>query len=193
MLNNLSPQRRWLLAIVAVILVNALVWLYGLSPALDKIEVARDELQTVEEQRDSLQQRLDQLNAIDIDALQEEMEHCNIQVPEQGRLRELITELEKVAQGLGLRVVELTIQDPTDLEPYLVTPLSLELIGQYSALKKYIIALEEHERLLLVDNFSLEAEDSGITITMDIVVFAEDFDYITPHQAPGRTNPFEVR
>jgi len=193
--NKLTPQRLWLLAIIAVVLVNALVWVYGLSPALDRIEAANNQLHMIEGQRKSLQQRLEQLNAIDTIALEAEMEHHSILIPRQGKLREIVTELESMANQLGLGLVEISISEPSILDSFLVTVLALELSGGYSAITEYLLSLEEHERLLFVDNLSLEVNEStgSLDCSMSIVIFAEDFDQITPYEAPGSDDPFVGR
>lgn len=193
MANNLSTQKKWIIAIVAVILINVGVWFYGLSPAMERVKAAQAELSSLRGQRDNLQQRVEELNAIDTVALEQELEACRIRIPQVGLLREFITELEKVAISERLVIDRLSIAEPSARDQFLVTSISLILGGQYSSMVKYLTYLENHARLVLVDSVNFRAGSDGtLKCTLDLVIFAENYDSITPYKAPGRVNPFRL-
>lgn len=190
-MSNLSTQQKWILAIICVILVNVAVWLYGLSPAIEKVEAAQDALRRRQEEVKRLQQRLDELHSIDAEALAAEMAGYNIQIPEQGFLREFVTELEAMAHTRRLELGRITISEPSPQDQFLASYITLSLKGSYFAIIDYVTALEEHPRLIFVETFKLSGQQSRVDCSIDLVVFAEDFDAITPHDGPGRTNPFQ--
>ncbi|HOB35192.1 MAG: type 4a pilus biogenesis protein PilO [Firmicutes bacterium] len=191
MKTKLTTQQKWILAIIGVILVNVAVWMYGLSPAIGKVEAAREALSRREEEARRLQQRLEQLNAIDTEALEEQMAQYDVQIPQQGLLREFITELEAMAASRRLELGRINISEPSPRNPYLAVFITFSLKGNYFNVMDYIIALENHPRLLFIDTFRLSRQQSGVECSIDLVIYAEDFDPITPHDAPGRANPFE--
>ena len=82
MKTKLTTQQKWILAIIGVILVNVAVWMYGLSPAIGKVEAAREALSRREEEARRLQQRLEQLNAIDTEAWKSKWP-SDVQIPQQ--------------------------------------------------------------------------------------------------------------
>ena len=43
-MNKLTLQNKWILAAVAFVLINVLVWYFGLSPTLNKIQAAQNQL-----------------------------------------------------------------------------------------------------------------------------------------------------
>lgn len=176
--------------ICAIILVNVAVWLYGLSPALDKIQAVRDELSRAEQQKTQLEQRLEQLNAIDVDTLQAELELLELQLPELGLLREFITELESMADELSLGIESLSASVPLAADPYTAIDFSFSVSGRYRDVFSYLQALEEHQRLLLVRTFNMSGSGDDVTCNLQVSIFAQDFEPHTPHEAPGRNNPF---
>lgn len=190
-MTKLSPQHKWILAIIGVVLVNVAIWMYGLSPAMEKVEVAQDQLRRRQEESARLEQRLEQLNSIDTDALEEAIAGYNVLIPEKGMLREFITELERMAEVRGLSFNRITISEPSLQDQFLATFISIGIEGSYSSLINYVTSLEEHQRLLFVETFRLTGRsDTTVDSTIDLVIFAEDFDEITPHAASGRNNPF---
>lgn len=193
MASKLSTQHKWIIAIIVVIIINIGVWFWGLSPAMERVKAAEAELDARQGKRDNLQKRLDELNAIDTVALEQELEVQWIRIPQVGLLAEFITELEKVALGEKLVVDRLSISEPSAREQFMVTSISINLTGQYPALVKYLTFLENHSRLVIVDSASFRAASDGkLQCTIDLDIFAEDFDPITPHKAPGRDNPFRL-
>jgi Tfp pilus assembly protein PilO len=190
---KLTAQKKWIIAIIAVILINVAVWFYGLSPAMEKLKAAQAELSSRQGERDSLKKRVDELNAIDTVALELELEAHRIRIPQLGLVREFITELEKVAITERLIVERLSIAEPSAREQFLITSISLNLAGQYSSMVKYLTFLENHTRLVLVDSINFSAGADGILkCTIDLEIFAENFNPITPYKAPGRVNPFRL-
>lgn len=193
MANKLTTQHKWIIAIVAVIIINIGVWFWGLSPAMERVKTAEGELNARQGKRDSLQQRLEELNAIDTASLEQELEAHRIRIPQEGLLREFITELEKVALGERLVLERLSIAEPSAREQFLVTSISLSLAGQYNAMVRYLTFLENHPRLVIVNSAGFRAgTDGSVKCSIDFEIFAENFDPITPYQAPGRVNPFRL-
>ena len=69
--------------------------------------------------------------------------------------------------------------------------LSASITGDYEQVKAFLHALEEHERLIIVQVAPVAA---GIPSTVNSAsIFAEEFEHLTPYEAPGRSNPFEER
>jgi Tfp pilus assembly protein PilO len=189
-MSKLSTHQKWLLVILAVILINFAVWYFGLSPALEKVKAARKEFSTVEQQKISLQKRLGELNAIDAPVLQQEMDLMNVQVPELGYLREFLVYIEETAAKLGVELGNISIAEPREAGSYLSLDFSLSINGTYAQLYSFLKTFEQNERLLLVHSFNLSGEEK-MSSSIQFTIYAEDFDQYTPHKAPGRENPFK--
>lgn len=192
-MSKLTTQHKWIIAIVVVILINVAVWFLGISPSMERVKAAEAELLSRQGQRDNLQQRLEELNAIDTVALEEEMAAYKIRIPQLGLTAEFITELEKVALTNKIKLERLGISEPAAREQFFITPISLILHGNYTSLVKYLTFLENHSRLVLVDSMDF-SRGTGETMkcSLDLIIFAENFNPITPFKAPGRANPFRL-
>ena len=187
-MSNLTSRHKWMLAIGLIVLVNVTVWLYGLSPAIDEISALEDEIASVESELATLEQLLEQYNAIDVEGLQQEIEVLNRSVPETGLLGEFITELEATAREMGLTLGRVTASQPREKEPYWAVDISFpDLQGDYHQFFNFLQMLEQHERLLHVGAFFIRG---GESFNMNMTIYAEDFEFHTPYQAPGRDNPF---
>lgn len=190
-MNKLTTQHKWILAALAFVFINVLVWYFGLSPALNKIEAAQNQLAGVEQDKKKLEQNLAKLNAIDSAALQAQADSLALQLPEQGLVRELLTGLESLAVDKGVSLSSISASEPYEEVPYLAMDFTLKLSGSYPALFSYIQALEEGERLLTLGVFGIKEEkDKGAQCSLQFTVYAEDFNRLTPFEAPGRKNPF---
>lgn len=189
-MNKLSTQHRWILVGVAIVLVNVAVWYFGISPSLDRLETVKAEHASAEQQLVRLEQRLEELNAIDVEALQREMAELNLQLPELGMLREWLVEVEQLAGQLGLKLDTISAHPPREEGSYLFLDMSITLAGSYSGLYSFIDYMESHERLVLVRSFGFRESNDGVSTTILIGLYAEDFYDYTPHTAPGRNDPF---
>jgi Tfp pilus assembly protein PilO len=193
MMSKLTTQHKWILVLLVFVLVNAAVWMWGLAPALKRVQAAHGELDQTEQRRDRLQQQLEQLNAIDCEALGEQQVLLNPRVPEQGLLREFIHGLVDMAEVAGMPLPSVSISLPTEVEPYDSVTLTTTVQGNYKQVKDFLIALEEHERLILIRNYSIGGTAGDLSCTISFSIFAEGFEQLTPNEAGGRTNPFEDR
>jgi Tfp pilus assembly protein PilO len=191
--SKLTTQHKWILVLLTFVLVNAAVWMYGLAPALDKVEAARAELDQAQQRKDKLKQELDNLNAIDADAFNQEWEAINLQVPDKGLLREFIHGLVDMTDEMGLPLPSVSISSPATEEPYFSVTLSASITGSYEQLKAFLIALEQHERLILIRSYSFSGAEDVLSCAVSFTIFAEEFEHLTPYEAPGRDNPFEVQ
>ncbi len=187
-MSKLTARHKWMLAIGLVVLLNLAVWLYGLSPAIDEINALEGEIEIVETELASMEQLLEQYNAIDVEALEQQLEGLNRNVPEMGLLGEFITELEATTQEIGLSLGRVTASAPREVESYWAVDISLgQLAGDYHQFFSFLEMLEQHERLLHVNTFVI---GGGESFSMNMTIYAEDFELHTPFQAPGRDNPF---
>jgi Tfp pilus assembly protein PilO len=193
MLNKLTTTHKWILVLVAIVLVNVVAWMYGLAPAIDRVEAARDQWEQTRQRRDRLQQQFEQLEAIDTDALAEQWEAINPRVPEEGLLREFIYNLVDLTDGMGIPLPSITIGAPEEVAPYFSVSLSASITGDYEQVKAFLHALEEHERLIIVRVYGLSGSGDSINCQFRFSIFAEEFEHLTPYEAPGRSNPFEER
>ncbi|HBS92587.1 MAG TPA: hypothetical protein DEA85_01095, partial [Firmicutes bacterium] len=160
-------------------------------PTLNKIQAAQNQLAKTEQEKEGLEQNLTKLNAIDTAALQAQEDSLALQLPEQGMVRELLTGLESLAAGMGVSLSNIGASEPYELVPYLAMDFTLKFTGSYSAVFSYIQALEEGERLLSLQAFSIkEDKDKGVQCALQFTVYAEDFNRLTLFEAPGKDNPF---
>lgn len=190
MKSKLTTQHKWMILAAAFILVNVAVWMYGLSPALGKVDALRGELKQAQQRRDLLLQQEARLVAIDIAALEQEWEVMNPRVPDQNLLREFIHGLVDMAKAMGMPLPSVSITSPSQAEPYYSVSLSTSIVGSYEQLKAFLVALEQHERLILVRSYSFSGEGNSINCSVNFTIFAEKYDNLTPYEAPGKDNPF---
>lgn len=190
MKSKLTTQTKWILLLLVFVLINAAVWMYGLAPALRRVDAAQAELDQCIEQKKQVQQKLNFLEGIDAKDLQETMEMIAPRLPQQGELLEFINGIVQIADSLGMSIPVVTISSPADVEPYLSVTLSAAVEGDYKQLKSFLVALEEHQRLILVRSYSISDSGDTLACSFSFCIFAEDFNNLTPFEASGRDNPF---
>jgi len=193
MLNKLTTQHKWILILLAIILVNVAAWMYGLRPAVHSVEATRAELNQAQQRRDRIQTQLEQLEAIDTDALTEEWEAVNPRVPDQSFIREFIHGLVDLSDEMGMPLPSVSISAPVFDEPYFTVTLNTSISGTYNQLKSFLIALEQYERLILVRIYSFSGTEDSLTCSLSMSIYAENFEHLTPFEATGRDNPFRER
>jgi Tfp pilus assembly protein PilO len=189
-MSKLTPQNRVILIILIAVILNAAIWFMGVDPSLQAVDKAKQDLAQLEQQETRLKQRLESLLAIDTVALEAELSELLIRVPEVGFLRELITELEASAKDMTVDFIEISFGTPGKEDDYLFMVINLFLGGSYSNLVRYISYLESNPRLIAVDSFLIEGENAPLGSRVIFRVFSSDFSPYTPHEAPGRGDPF---
>lgn len=192
-MSKISTQNKWLLAIVIVILINTAVWFLGLSPALDNIQAARKEVTRVEQKKTKLMQRLVMLDTIDTESLLKQKDSADGRIPEFGNVSEFLIDLEKSAGKHGLTVGTVLSATPALESPYYSMSFSIGVEGKYDGIYSYLRELESNNRLLTISNFSLAGSDDFVNCSISFKIYSENFNQLTPHQAPGRANPFSGR
>lgn len=194
MSTKLTATHKWILLILAFILINVALWMYGLSPMMKKVDAAQQELDQVRSRRDGLQAELDRLVAIDADALKAQMEEASVRLPANGKLREFIHYFVDLAEDYSIVFDEITVAPPTLEEPYYcVTLTAPKMEGKYAQLKKLLITLEEHKRLILVRGFNVKDADPDLEASISFSLYAEGFDPLKPVEATGRADPFAAK
>lgn len=187
-MSKLTPQNRIILIILVAVVLNAAIWFLGVDPSLQAVDKAKQDLAQLEQQETRLKQRLEILKAIDTVALEAELAEMLIRVPEVGFLRELITELEATAKLMTVSFNEISFGTPGREGDYLFMEIDLFLEGTYRNLFTFISYLENNPRLMVVDSFVMDAPN--IASRVKFRVFSTDFSPYTPHEAPGRGDPF---
>lgn len=191
MKSKLTTQHKWIIALLAFVLVNAAVWVWGLSPAIERVNALRDDLVKVEDRQKRLQQQLAELQAIEDIPLTEQLEAVNLRVPGSNMLREFIHGFVDYADEMEMPLPSLTIGAPAAADPYFSVTLSTTITGSYEKIKAFLIGLEEHERLILVRTYSFNGKAELLNCSLSLTIFAEEYDQLTPYEAPGRGNPFK--
>lgn len=188
-----SKQQKWVLIILIAVAINVGIWFLGIAPS--RLAIAEVEKQTnlANQQASQLKGRLEILEAIDIESLEQEQSEQLVLIPDLGMLREMMTELEAEAARTGNELRNMSLVQPAVVGLFQRLEITLALGGDYFGLYSYIKYLETHNRLILVDSFSLGSTGEEISATIKLYLFAGDFDTYTPHQAPGRNNPFVPR
>lgn len=191
-MSNLSTQHKWILGVAVVVALNAIIWFLGIAPSRLVIEEVNKEIQVQEDKESQLRQRLAVLEAIDREALEQEEAELFEVIPDAGLLREVMTELEAVAEKMGLTLMSMRFDAPTEND-YQSIAINMNFSGSYNSLYDYIFYLENHSRLVLVESFNLQGAGDTLASNISTIFFAHDFDPYTPYTAPGRKNPFEVQ
>lgn len=184
-----NKQQKWLLIGLIVVALNAAVWFLGIVPARTTLGEVRNEIEVAQEKESQLLQRLQVLESIDTEVLEEEQREQEVMVPHAGLLREMMTELEAKAGEIGPVLQSMNFTAPIQVEEFQSMGINLAMEGSYAELFSYLQYLELHNRMIFVSSFSFSGEDI-LGATIELVMFADDFDTYTPHQAPGRSNPF---
>lgn len=191
MKSKLTATHKWVLLALAFVLVNAAVWFLGLSPTLGNVEALRINLNQAQQRRDQLQHQLEHLVSIDAVSLEEQWQEVNPRVPDRNLLREFIHGLVDMARDMGMPLPSISISSPSTSAPFYSVSLSTSIKGSYDQLKAFLIALEEHERLILVRYYSFNGEGDELNCSVSFTIFAEEYGDLTPYEAPGRDNPFQ--
>ncbi|MTI94919.1 MAG: hypothetical protein FH749_05435 [Firmicutes bacterium] len=190
-MNNLAPAYKWAIAIVLMLAVNGCVWFLFLEPAIEESNQVKSEIENREIFQQQLEQRLETLLAIDTGSLLVQQEELEALIPPNGQLRELLAELEKMAEESGLTLNSIRGGNPSRDDEYMSLDLTILLEGDYQEHFDYIKMLENHERLLAVDSFNLSRSGDSINANIQISIYGDDFYPPTPYDAPGRDNPFQ--
>ena len=178
-MSKLTSQQKWMLCIVVAVVLNAVIWFLGIDPSRTAIAEAMKQIEALHE-----------LEAIDTAALEQEQAEMLIQVPDVGLLREVMTELEIQAQAMEIDLSAMMFTPPGAQGAFQDMRITMQIQGGYHNLFNFINYLENNPRLMLVNNFNLSSSEEGLTSNLQMTVFSGDFDLYTPHQAPGRANPF---
>jgi len=189
-MSKLSTQNKWILVVFAFVIINVAAWYFGLAPSIEKVSSVSDTYEKVEKQKTNMETILAQLDAINVDSLEEQKSWLAVKVPSQGQVIELLYEIEDIAILNGIKVNNLQASDPTILGNYIALDLSLLISGSYLDVYSYLEFLEQHERFLKINSFSLRSSEGLVEGSLQIRVIADSFDSYTPHTAPGRSNPF---
>lgn len=184
-------QQKWLLIVLVVIALNAGIWYLGITPARTLLATTEAQVSAQVQKEAQLRQRLESLQEIDVAVLEQEMEELTDLIPEAGLLREVLNELDAAAEEMEVELSSISVGAPTAEGEYQKVILALVMTGDYDGLYSYINYLETHSRLILINSFSLTGQGDGLSSNLQLSLFAGDFDTYTPHEAPGKDNPFE--
>lgn len=188
-----SAQQKWLLIIVVVLALNAGIWFLGIAPTRTAIAEVDRQTAALEQKETQLLERLAILEAIDTEALELEQLEQLIKIPAVGFLREMMTELEAVANEMENELISMTFQPSVQDDVIQSLSISLMLAGEYENLFAYIKYLETHPRLIFVNSLNLGGAEDELNANIQLELFANDFAPYTPYQAPGRANPFKAQ
>ena len=186
-----SAQQKWLLIIVVILALNAGIWFLGIAPTRTAIAEVDRQTAALEQKETQLLERLASLEAIDTEALELEQLEQLIKIPAVGFLREMMTELEAVASEMDNELKSMGFQPPAPEGVFQSMEIALMLSGEYENLFAYIKYLETHPRLIFVNSLNLGGDEGELNANIQLLLFANDFGPYTPHQAPGRANPFK--
>ena len=189
-----SIQKKWFIIIAVVLAFNGAIWFLGIDPARTSIAQVERQISAQEQKETQLLGRLATLEAIDIEALEQEREDQLVLIPNPGLLREIMTELEEMASQTENELIVMNLNDPSQVDIFQSMQISLSMSGDYHSLYSYIKYLETHSRLIIVNNFTLSNPSEGeMAANIQLELFSDNFDPYTPHEAPGRDNPFSAQ
>ena len=185
----MNKQHKWVLILLVVLVLNGAMWFLGIDPTRSAIAQVEKQRLAQEQKVTQLSNRLVALEAIDTEALEQEQRDQLIRIPEVGLLREIMTEFEAVAIELENELLNISFSEPVLDKGYQNMEISLVMTGDYANIFAYIKYLETHSRLILVNSFNIGGEEV-LSANIQLMLFSDDFDPYTPHEAPGRNNPF---
>lgn len=185
-----NKTQKWLLISLIVLATNAAIWYFGIAPARAGIAETEQKIAAQAEKETQLLQRLSSLESIDTAVLELEQGEQFVLIPDAGLLREMMTELEAKANEMENELTSINFQPPAQEDVFQSMGISLMMSGKYKNLYEYIKYLETHGRLILVNSFNFGGSDDEISANIQLRLFAHNFDPYTPHEAPGRDNPF---
>lgn len=185
-----SKTQKWLLISVVILAFNAAIWYFGIAPARADIAEAEKKIAAQAEKETQLLQRLTALESIDTEALELEKSEQLALIPDVGFLREIMTDFEAKANEMENELLGMNFQPPSEEDVFQSLDISMQLFGKYTNLYEYIKYLETHGRLILINSFNFGGSEDEINANIQLKLFADNFDPYTPHEAPGRDNPF---
>ena len=163
-------NRPVLIAVGAAVLLTILWYFMLYSPQSGKIDEAKQQ-RTAEQQRESeLAARLTRLKNLEANAVVLERERARFltAVPDTDRIDEFIIQVNERAADAGVRFVSVAPAQPGAGPPAAVTPISLQMQvqGDYFAILRFMEALRDGPRLVVVDNFSLSGQGGDMSASI---------------------------
>lgn len=158
-----------LLAVVVLVAVTALWWLFVMAPRNDRLAELQDALDAARDRELVLRGELSRLEEI---ALQEStylaaIGEMQTAIPDRPEIAGFLEELNFLADRTGVELVSMSLAPPSPPEadgPFEIR-VSVNLEGQYFEILGFLYGLEAMDRLVRVETITMtpirEAEDEG--------------------------------
>ena len=180
---NLSPAKKILLVLVAVVLIFGLYWQLGYKKKAKTINTLRNDLS-------NKQAKLNENEAIarNLPRFKEEVQKLNQQLgkvvqelPNKREIPDLLEKISNLGALNGLEVIYIKPQNDVDQGFYAEVPIAIKVKGGYHEMGLFLDALSRLPRIINVSDIAMgnakEDERSGV-IVLDISALATTYRYV---------------
>jgi Tfp pilus assembly protein PilO len=188
-------MRRYAAAAIAAVVITAIFFLFLLSPKLKEIKEVRAEIETAQDEGQTLRNRLRQLRAAQ---QTEPTTRARLAVfdrllPPTPDLPSLIRQLQTAASASGIDLRSLAPSPPTDLtgRPGVQSvSVTVQVVGGFFRLQSFLTRLEELQRVVEVNAISISSgtdETTGLSLLSSTITFR--MYVVQPNASPGGAAP----
>lgn len=188
-LNTLFRTYRNAIVSVLLILFSLIGILFAVVPSIGKMKELSGQMQELSGQNDTLRQKLEVLNALDEDALRQQLTNVLSAVPAERSFPTLFETVEGVAAQSGVAIEQMSLSGGTTLatpsakkvseaDRKLGTrtiPFSVTVDGSLPAIEQFITVVPSVRRLLRIRTFSIAfpRDDRPVSVSMEMDAFYE--------------------
>ncbi len=186
--NKFFQTYRELIIAVSMIAVTIVGIIFGIIPAVDKTIALRDETQSLSTSNNTLQTKLNLLNANDESVYRDQLQELIAAVPTDKSLTTLFSTIDGVSALSGITVSDLTLSNPGSLATGSATkqsneekqigsnllPFTVTVVGSYDQVHSFLLQVVQVRRFFRVRNFEISFEDMAniiVHIGMDAYYF----------------------
>lgn len=176
--NKLSKRERTLMIIALAVILIYSVYAFVLGPSKVKLEKNQQELFRLEQQEAQFNREVANFNQLKETYENYSFEELLIQLPEQGKVPEVIRWLEDLFKDPLLTNPSIGFSMGEDIEPYLQVTLSFS--GPFANVHGLINKIEANERVTAIDRTNLSrGQLNTLTSNLTIRIYGQDFTDIS--------------
>ena len=187
--------RRYVLTAVAAVLIVAVFFLFLLSPKLKDISEVREQIETAQNESETLRNRLRQLQTAQRDepTTRARLAVFDRLLPPTPELPSLIRQLQTAATASGIDLRSIAPSPPgalTGRTGVQVVSVTIQVVGGFFRLQSLLTRLEELERVVEVTSIAISPQTdvvSGLFTLSSTITFR--MYVVAPNASPGGAAP----
>ena len=187
--------RRYVLTAIAAVLIVAVFFLFLLSPKLKDISEVREQIETAQNESETLRNRLRQLQTAQRDepTTRARLAVFDRLLPPTPELPSLIRQLQTAATASGIDLRSIAPSPPgalTGRTGVQVVSVTIQVVGGFFRLQSLLTRLEELERVVEVTSIAISPQTDVVSglFTLSSTITSRMY-VVAPNASPGGAAP----